>query len=53
VLRAFDTLLQNEVPIETLIAASPATPALRDDRPINEYCALRRLLRYWRETRHE
>lgn len=39
---AFDTVLQNEVPIETLIAKSPATPALRDDRPINEYYALRR-----------
>jgi hypothetical protein len=45
---AFDTVLQNEVPIETLIAPSPATPALRDDRPINEYYALRRRLRHWR-----
>jgi spermidine synthase len=53
VLRAFDILLKNEVSIDTLIAASPGTPSLRDDRPINEYCALRRLLRYWRETRHE
>ncbi len=51
VLSALDILLKNEVPIETLIAASPATPALRDDRPINEYCALRRLLRYWHEVR--
>ncbi len=47
---AFDTVLQNEVPIETLIAKSPATPALRDDRPINEYYALRRRLRH---RRHE
>ncbi len=38
----FDTVLQNEVPIETLIAPSPGTPALRDDRPINEYYLLRR-----------
>jgi spermidine synthase len=45
VFRAFDTVLQNEVSIETLIAKSPATPALRDDRPINEYYALRRRLR--------
>jgi spermidine synthase len=44
---AFDTVLQNEIPIERLIAKSPATPALRDDRPINEYYALR----HWREPR--
>jgi len=42
---AFDTVLENEVPIETLIARSPATPALRDDRPINEYYVLRRWMR--------
>ena len=45
---AFDTVLKNEVPIETLIEKSPATPALRDDRPINEYYALRRRLRHRR-----
>ena len=45
---AFDTVLQSEIPIETLIAPSPGTPALRDDRPINEYYALRRRLRRWR-----
>ena len=45
---AFNTVLQNEIPIETLIAPSPGTPALRDDRPINEYYALRRRLRRWR-----
>jgi spermidine synthase len=54
-LDAFDTVLHNEVPIETLIAPSPGTPALRDDRPINEYYVLRRLrrhlLRQWRRTR--
>ena len=33
--RAFDTVLQNEIPIETVISRSPATPSLRDDRPIN------------------
>jgi hypothetical protein len=48
---AFDTVLQNEVAIETLIAPSPGTPALRDDRPINEYYALRRRIRHWRKTR--
>ncbi|HYB77003.1 MAG TPA: hypothetical protein VEE85_02290 [Candidatus Bathyarchaeia archaeon] len=36
------TLLSHEVPIEQLIAASPDTPALTDDRPINEYYALRK-----------
>ena len=45
---AFNTVLQNEIPIETLIAPSPGTPALRDDRPINEYYALRRRMRRWR-----
>jgi spermidine synthase len=39
---AFDTVLRNEISIETLIAKSPATPSLRDDRPINEYYKLRR-----------
>jgi spermidine synthase len=39
---AFDTVLQNEVPIDSVIARSPATPSMRDDLPINEYYALRR-----------
>jgi hypothetical protein len=51
-LHAFNAVLQSEIPIESLIAASPDTPALRDDRPINEYCALRRFLKYTREMRH-
>jgi spermidine synthase len=38
----FDTLLQQEVDINSLIAASPQTPALTDDRPVNEYYALRK-----------
>ena len=41
----FNTLLKNEIPIEAVIAESPATPALSDDRPINEYYALRRWVR--------
>ena len=49
VLQAFDTVLENEIPIEKLIAQSPATPALRDDRPINEYYVLRRWQRRWRQ----
>jgi spermidine synthase len=41
----FAHLLHNEVSIDALIALSPATPALSDDRPINEYYALRKELR--------
>jgi spermidine synthase len=46
VLRAFDGLLQSEISIETMVAVSPDTPSLTDDRPINEYYALRRW--HWR-----
>jgi len=35
------TLLQHELSIDKLVAASPRTPALSDDRPINEYYAFR------------
>jgi len=38
----FASILNNEMPIDRLILASPSTPALSDDRPINEYYALRR-----------
>ena len=34
-----------EMPIDQFIALSPATPALSDDRPINEYYLLRKSLR--------
>lgn len=44
----FQTLLDHEVPLEKLIALSPTTPALSDDRPINEYYVLRRTLRRFR-----
>jgi hypothetical protein len=37
--------LNYELPIDQLIAASPATPTLSDDRPINEYYLLRKELR--------
>jgi spermidine synthase len=40
----FASLLRNELPIDQLISASPDTPALSDDRPINEYYFLRRNL---------
>jgi spermidine synthase len=42
VFNAFQSLLQSEVPIEAVILQSPTTPALSDDRPINEYYVLRR-----------
>jgi spermidine synthase len=39
---AFEGLLRSEIPIELMIQQSPSTPALTDDRPINEYYMLRR-----------
>ncbi len=36
-------ILNNEVPIETVIATAPQATALDDDRPVNEYYFLRRL----------
>jgi spermidine synthase len=41
----FAHLLNLELPIDQLISASPTTPALSDDRPINEYYLLRQELR--------
>jgi spermidine synthase len=41
-LSQFAVLFSHELPIDRLISLSPATPALSDDRPINEYYALRR-----------
>jgi hypothetical protein len=34
-------LLAHELTLEPMIARSPTTPALQDDRPINEYFLLR------------
>jgi spermidine synthase len=45
ILAAFESLLQGEIPIEAMIQQSPTTPALSDDRPINEYFLLRLALR--------
>jgi spermidine synthase len=39
--KQFDLVLSKEVPLEQLIAQSASTPALTDDRPINEYYKLR------------
>lgn len=41
----FDLILRAEVPVERLIGSSPRTPALHDDRPVNEYFLLRSLRR--------
>jgi spermidine synthase/MFS family permease len=42
----FQSILSSELTVDQLIDLSPATPAMQDDRPINEYCLLRRLT--WR-----
>lgn len=39
----FDRVLSRETTAEQMIALSPSTPALQDDRPINEYFLLRAL----------
>jgi hypothetical protein len=38
-------ILSQEIQLSDLIARSPSTPALRDDRPINEYYTLRHRIR--------
>jgi predicted membrane-bound spermidine synthase len=38
----FEVILQQEIPIETIIALDPNAPSLTDDRPVNEYYFLRR-----------
>lgn len=40
----FSDLLDQELEMDSLIAASPDTPALTDDRPINEYYAYRMMM---------
>ena len=41
VLSVFQELLRSEIPLDAMIRQSPTTPALSDDRPINEYYMLR------------
>ncbi len=41
----FRAILAGEVPVSSLIAIVPRAPALRDDRPLNEYFFLRRTFR--------
>jgi len=38
----FKTVLDSQVPIENLVDLAPQAPPMRDDRPVNEYYALRR-----------
>jgi predicted membrane-bound spermidine synthase len=38
----FATVLNTEIPIDSLIALAPQAPPMRDDRPMNEYYVLRR-----------
>ena len=40
----FAFILAHEIRLERLIAAAPRAPALKDNRPINEYYLLRRKL---------
>jgi spermidine synthase len=39
----FAWILGNEIDIDKIVARSPITPALRDDRPVNEYYMLRKM----------
>ena len=41
----FATLLKREIPVKLLVSMSPHTPALSDDRPINEYYLFRSSMR--------
>ena len=38
----FAVILEQEIPIDTIIALDPNAPSLTDDRPVNEYYFLRR-----------
>lgn len=40
----FNVVLAQEVPIASLIALAPTAPTMADDRPVNEYFFVRRLL---------
>ena len=40
-----NTLLTQEMPLDSLISVAPGTPAITDDRPVNEYYILRKWFR--------
>ena len=44
----FAVILARELPPERLLAGAPLAPALQDDRPVNEYFALRTYMRPYR-----
>ena len=44
----FELVLSHELTLETLVAANPGVPAIRDDVPINEYYLLRRWFHFYR-----
>jgi spermidine synthase len=39
----FQSVLELELPLSTIIQGDPSAPALQDDRPVNEYFLIRRL----------
>jgi len=47
----FNILLNNEFSVDSIVAAWPTAPPLRDDRPTNEYFAVR-YLRYLSSHHH-
>jgi len=47
----FDTVLMRQVPPDKMIELAPNTPALQDDRPINEYNRLRTWFPEWMNAR--
>ena len=42
----FEQVLSREIPLDKLTSKAPGAPALRDDRPVNEYYLLRRWFRF-------
>ena len=48
----FEKVLSQEVKMEQLFSLSPGTPALQDDRPINEYFLMRRWFKFHNYKRH-
>jgi len=48
----FQSVLANEIRLESFIDKAPDAPALTDDRPVNEYYQLRRLRERSRSNQH-
>jgi hypothetical protein len=48
----FNRMLETDMTAEKLISRSPGTPALDDDRPVNEYDMLRNFSRLMRSGMH-